>query len=110
MKHNNFFTIAAATCLLGVYSASIYHFSPSKIYDRQYSELIVMPSPSQDISDVEKIMRAVRVQGPSRVQTNLTVPGAQCAIMLEGLSEDTASPINDKFLQCIGALDVDPAR
>ena len=100
------FTVTAMTCLLGVYSASVYHFSLDNVYNESYEEeKTIMPGPSQDIDDVEKIMRAVRMQGPPRVQTNLPVPGVECAITLSDLLEDSADALDEEVMQCLGALD-----
>ena len=63
-----------------------------------------MPAPSEDGEDVEKIMRAVQMQGPIRVQTNLPIPGVQCSITLDDLLEDTAQPLNDDVLGCLDTL------
>jgi len=103
--NDKYFTITAVTCLLGIYSASIYHFSLDGIYDGPRGEESTMPDPSQDIDDVEKIMRAVRMQGPPRVQTNLPLPGVQCDITLSELLEDTTDPLDEETLQCLIALD-----
>ena len=105
--NDKYFTVTAITCLLGIYSARIYHFSLDDIHNGSYEEeSTTIPDPSQDIDDVEKIMRAVRMQGPSQAQTNLPLPGVRCAITLnELLEEDTANPLDEETLQCLIALD-----
>jgi len=105
MMKDKIFTVAAMGCLLGVYSASIYHFSLGNIHDKLHNEAGV-PSPSNDVEDVEKIMRAVQLQGPVRVQTNLPIPGAQCSITLDELLEDTAQPLDAGVLSCLDTLNV----
>ena len=99
--NDKYFTITAITCLLGIYSASIYHFSLDGIHNGLHEEeSSVMPNPSQDIDDVEKIMRAVRMQGPPQVQTNLPLPGVQCDITLSELLDDSTGSLDEETLQC----------
>jgi len=106
MMKDRIFTVAAMGCLLGVYSASIYHFSLDNIHNTLHHNEGSMPGPSSDVEDVEKIMRAVQVQGPVRVQTNLPVPGAQCSITLDELLEDTDQPLDAGVLSCLDTLNV----
>ena len=95
------FIVAAMSCLLGIYSASIYHFSLDDIHENLHS-VQSLPEASTDVEDLEKIMRAVRVQVRASPGTNLPVPGAHCALTLEDLLEDTASPISDEISLCLG--------
>ena len=94
------FIVAAMSSLLGVYSASIYHFSIDDIHENLHRSH-PLPEASTDVEDLEKIMRAVRVQARASTGTNLPVPGAQCAFTLEDLLEDTASPISDEISRCL---------
>lgn len=50
------FTVAAMATLLGVYSASVYHFSLGTIHSTLHSnERVAVPSPSESTEDVQKL-------------------------------------------------------
>ncbi len=96
------FTVAAMATLLGIYSASIYHFSLGNIHNNLHErESVTIPSPSESVEDVQKIMSAIRTQGPARVQTNLPIPGTVCNILLD----EEAEYANDEVQSCLDVLD-----
>jgi len=98
------FTVTAMATLLGVYSASIYHFSLTGIHDNLHDESPSIPQPSDSVEDVQKIMSAIRTQGPARVQTNLPIPGTVCNIALDESQEGIDEDLDSEVEACLDSL------
>lgn len=105
---DRFFTIAMMSSLLGIYSASIYHFSLDKIHDglhddEQYSRSHVIPQSEANPEDLRKILDAVRLQAIERdiEATNLPVPGADCSVTLNDILTDTSAEFDEEISRCL---------
>ena len=81
-------TAVVAAAMLGIYSASIYHFSSEDVTAITLSPTVAVPSPPEEGPHVDRIMRAMQTQGPSRIHTNLPVPGATCDITVSELATE----------------------
>jgi hypothetical protein len=102
---DRFFTIAMMSTLLGIYSASIYHFSLDKIHDNLHDEHIgsVLPEVKVDSDDLHKILEAVRIQTQETDPeiTNLPIPGADCSVSLSEILTDSTPEFDEEISRCL---------
>ena len=102
---DRFFTIAMMSSLLGIYSASIYHFSLDKIHEGLHEEQThqVIPRTEANPEDLRKILEAVRLQTQEQdvSATNLPVPGADCSVALSDILTDTSAEFDEEISRCL---------
>ncbi|HIE83834.1 MAG TPA: hypothetical protein EYQ00_08330 [Dehalococcoidia bacterium] len=102
---DRFFTIAMMSTLLGVYSASVYHFSLDNIHDDLHNDHArrMLPEVEVNSEDLHKILEAVRIQTQETdpVITNLPVPGAECSVSLNDILTDSTQEFDEEISRCL---------
>jgi len=105
MMKDRLFTIAMMSSLLGIYSASIYHFSLDKMHNGLHGPSIEhsLPEVKVDSEDLRKILEAVRLQTKETEPeiTNLPIPGADCSVSLNDILSDASPEFDEEISRCL---------